>query len=65
MKGLKELVDAVGGIEVNNDLTFSQDGYDFTIGKITLNGDQHCLILVCVMKIQMVTTADKNVKERS
>lgn len=40
MKGLKELVDAVGGIEVNNDLTFSQDGYDFTIGKITLNGDQ-------------------------
>ena len=40
MKGLKELVDAVGGIEVNNDLTFSQDGYDFPIGKITLNGDQ-------------------------
>ena len=40
MKGLKELVDAVGGIEVNNDLTFSQDGYDFTIGKSTLNGDQ-------------------------
>ncbi|HGF7569593.1 MAG: LCP family protein [Enterococcus hirae] len=40
MKGLKELVDAVGGIEVNNDLTFSQDGYEFTIGKITLNGDQ-------------------------
>lgn len=33
MKGLKELVDAVGGIEVNNDITFSQDGYDFTIGK--------------------------------
>lgn len=40
MKGLKELVDAVDGIEVNNDLTFSQDGYEFTIGKITLNGDQ-------------------------
>ncbi|ELA59283.1 TPA: transcriptional regulator [Enterococcus faecium] len=40
MKGLKELVDAVGGIEVNNDFTFSQDGYDFPIGKITLNGDQ-------------------------
>ncbi|MEQ7253923.1 LCP family protein [Enterococcus avium] len=40
MKGLKELVDAVGGIEVNNDLTFSQDDYDFPIGKITLNGDQ-------------------------
>lgn len=40
MAGLKELVDAVGGIEVNNDLTFSQDGYDFTIGKIALDGDQ-------------------------
>ncbi len=40
MKGLKELVDAVGGIEVNNDITFSQDGYDFIIGKITLDGDQ-------------------------
>lgn len=40
MKGLKELVDAVCGIEVNNDITFSQDGYDFTIGKTTLDGDQ-------------------------
>lgn len=40
MKGLKELVDAVGGIEVNNDITFSQDGYDFIIGKTTLDGDQ-------------------------
>lgn len=40
MMGLKELVDAVGGIEVNNDITFSQDGYDFTIGKTTLDGDQ-------------------------
>ncbi|EKZ0192469.1 LCP family glycopolymer transferase [Enterococcus faecalis] len=40
MKVLKELVDAVGGIEVNNDITFSQDGYDFTIGKTTLDGDQ-------------------------
>lgn len=40
MKGLKELVDAVGGVDVNNDFTFSQDGHDFTIGKITLNGTQ-------------------------
>lgn len=40
MKGLKELVDVVGGIEVNNDITFSQDGYDFIIGKTTLDGDQ-------------------------
>ncbi|MBT0785203.1 LCP family protein [Enterococcus faecalis] len=40
MTGLKELVNAVGGIEVNNNLTFSQDGYDFTIGKISLDGEQ-------------------------
>ena len=40
MAGLKELVNADGGIEVNNNLTFSQDGYDFTIGKISLDGEQ-------------------------
>lgn len=40
MAGLKELVNAVGGIEVNNNLTFSQDGYDFTIGIISLDGEQ-------------------------
>ena len=40
MAGLKELVNAVGGIEVNYNLTFSQDGYDFTIGKISLDGEQ-------------------------
>ncbi len=40
MAGLKELVNAVGGIEVNNNMTFSQDGYDFTIGKISLDGEQ-------------------------
>ena len=40
MAGLKELVNAVGGIEVNNNLTFSQDGDDFTIGKISLDGEQ-------------------------
>lgn len=40
MKGLKDLVDAIGGIEVNNRFTFSQDNYYFSIGKISLNGDQ-------------------------
>lgn len=37
---MKELVDAVGGIEANNALTFTQDGYDFSIGKIELDGVQ-------------------------
>lgn len=40
MAGLKELVDAVGGIEVNNEITFSQDGFDFAIGRTSLNGEQ-------------------------
>ncbi|GEB27125.1 transcriptional regulator [Enterococcus casseliflavus] len=40
MAGFKDLVDAVGGIEVDNDLTFSQGGYDFKIGKTSLNGSQ-------------------------
>ncbi|EGO8326756.1 transcriptional regulator [Enterococcus faecalis] len=40
MKGLKELVNAIGGIEVNNRFTFSQDNYYFSIGKISLNGDE-------------------------
>lgn len=40
MEGLKELVDAVGGIEVDNDLTFSIDGYDFSIGRISLTGEE-------------------------
>lgn len=40
MKGLKELVDAVGGIEVANDQKFTQDEYTFDYGKITLDGNQ-------------------------
>lgn len=40
MAGLKELVDAVGGIEVENEITFSQDGFDFAIGRTSLNGEQ-------------------------
>lgn len=40
MKGLKELVDAVGGIEVANDQKFTQNEYTFDYGKITLDGNQ-------------------------
>lgn len=40
MAGLKELVDAVGGIEVDNEITFSQDGFDFAIGRTSLKGEQ-------------------------
>ncbi len=60
----KELVNAVGGIEVNNNLTFSQDGYDFTIGKISLDGGTSTLLFKNALRDPMVTTAAKNVKEK-
>lgn len=40
LKGLQELVDAVGGIEVENKLDFSQDDHHFAIGKLSLNGEE-------------------------
>jgi polyisoprenyl-teichoic acid--peptidoglycan teichoic acid transferase len=38
MVGFKEIVDAVGGVTVNNDLDFSYEGVHFPAGAITLNG---------------------------
>lgn len=38
MEGFKDIVDAVGGITVYNDLDFSQDGYHFPKGNVTLDG---------------------------
>jgi len=38
MKGFTGMVDAVGGVTVNNDLEFTQDGYHFPEGELTLNG---------------------------
>ncbi|MDR6121186.1 LCP family protein required for cell wall assembly [Bacillus sp. SLBN-46] len=40
MEGFKDIVDAVGGITVQNDLDFTQDGFHFTEGQLTLNGKQ-------------------------
>ncbi|MGG7619601.1 polyisoprenyl-teichoic acid--peptidoglycan teichoic acid transferase TagU [Bacillus coreaensis] len=40
MEGFKDIVNAVGGIQVNNTLNFSQDGFNFNEGLISLNGDQ-------------------------
>lgn len=39
MKGLKDLIDAVGGIKVNNPFEFSLDGVVVPKGHITLNGE--------------------------
>ncbi len=40
MEGFKEIVDAVGGVTVQNDLDFTQDGFHFTKGELTLNGEK-------------------------
>ncbi|MBD1383019.1 polyisoprenyl-teichoic acid--peptidoglycan teichoic acid transferase TagU [Metabacillus arenae] len=40
MESFKDIVDSVGGVTVNNDLTFSYGGDDFPKGEVTLNGDE-------------------------
>ncbi len=39
MEGFKDIVDAVGGVDVKNDLEFTQDGTHFVKGNIHLTGD--------------------------
>ncbi len=40
MEGFEDIVDAVGGVTVNNDLDFSLDGAHFPVGELHLNGDR-------------------------
>lgn len=40
MEGFKDIVNAVGGVTVQNDLDFSDGGFHFAKGQITLNGEQ-------------------------
>ncbi|MFC4801248.1 LytR family transcriptional regulator [Neobacillus sp. GCM10023253] len=40
MEGFKDIVNAVGGVTVQNDLDFTVDQYHFAKGKINLNGDE-------------------------
>lgn len=40
MDGFKEGIDAIGGVTINNDIAFSQDGHQFSEGPIHLNGEQ-------------------------
>ncbi|PEH49524.1 LCP family protein [Enterococcus faecium] len=39
MKGMRELIDNVGGVEVNNKFSFNYGGTYFSIGKLKLNGN--------------------------
>ncbi|OJD72940.1 LytR family transcriptional regulator [Bacillus sp. NH11B] len=43
MEGFKDVVDAVGGIDVYNDLDFDVDKFHFTKGDVHLNGDRALL----------------------
>lgn len=40
MEGFKDIVNAVGGVSVNNDLDFNYEGHHFTKGELTLNGEE-------------------------
>ncbi|MEH7438592.1 LytR family transcriptional regulator [Neobacillus drentensis] len=40
MEGFKDIVDAVGGVTVQNDLGFTQDRFHFTKGQLNLNGEK-------------------------
>ncbi|MFS0821559.1 LytR family transcriptional regulator [Bacillus sp. 1P02SD] len=40
MESFKDIVNAVGGVTVNNSFAFSSGGYSFNEGSITLNGDE-------------------------
>ncbi|NJP37441.1 LCP family protein [Alkalicoccus luteus] len=40
MSGFKDIVDAVGGVTVDNSFAFDQSGYTFNEGEVDLDGDQ-------------------------
>ena len=40
MEGFQDLVDAVGGVEVDNKFEFTQDGYTFPQGRNAMNGEE-------------------------
>lgn len=40
MEGFKQMIDAVGGVKVNNQLAFTTEVASFAIGEQTLNGDE-------------------------
>lgn len=39
MKSFQDLVDAVGGIQVENKIEFTIDNFTFPAGKVNLNGE--------------------------
>ncbi|WP_082233296.1 LCP family protein [Halobacillus massiliensis] len=63
MDGLSQMVDAVGGIEVVNDQSFSQGGHDFEKGNLQLNGEE-ALAYVRMRKNDPKGDAGRNDRQR-
>ena len=64
MEGFKDIVDAVGGVDVNNDLEFTADGHHFIKGNIHLTGMKRYRLRVCVKKILAATSDVKCVSAK-
>ncbi|WP_173915550.1 LCP family protein [Halobacillus sp. Marseille-Q1614] len=63
MDGLSQMVDAVGGIEVENDQAFSQGGHDFDKGTLQLEGEE-ALAYVRMKKNDPQGDAGRNDRQR-
>ncbi|SEA37730.1 cell envelope-related function transcriptional attenuator common domain-containing protein [Thalassobacillus cyri] len=63
MEGLEQLVDAVGGITVNNNLAFTNGSYEFPKGELNLNGKE-ALAFVRMRKQDPQGDAGRNERQR-
>jgi LCP family protein required for cell wall assembly len=59
MEGIKEVVDAVGGVDVDSPIAFNQNGYDFVVGTNYLDGEAALSFPECAMKIRQGILAVK------
>lgn len=57
MESFRDIVDAVGGVTVENDLDFTYEGYHFEKGTIHLDGKKLLRIQECDMMIQGAISA--------
>ena len=64
MEGFQTIVDAVGGVSVNNPFEFTQDSIRYAAGEITLDVKKHYPMYVCVKAILTGTSGVKNVRNK-
>lgn len=63
MEGLKQVVEAVGGVTVDNPFDFSSDGHHFSVGTNHLNGEE-ALSYVRMRKKDPAGDAGRNERQR-